>query len=167
MIPGAAFRHLSPSSSEEGRRGGGDAQHRARSAFCQCRYTTPKPPPLKKRGLPVGLLLLLAACSAGEGGDPLPEGEPVFCALAGSQQFKDQCRVERSTVDGAKVIVVRHPDGGFRRLEVSQDGQNLLAADGADQSQSALKGDRYEVILGDDRYVIPATPPAAGDAQPK
>ncbi len=111
--------------------------------------------------------LLLAACTGGEGGEPLPEGEPVFCALAGSQQFVDQCRVERSTVDGAKVIVVRHPDGGFRRLEVSQDGQNLLAADGADQSQSALKGDRYEVILGDDRYVIPANPPAAGNAAPK
>ena len=36
------------------------------------------------------------------------------------------------------------------------DGQNLLAADGADQTQSALKGDRFEVILGPDRYVIPA-----------
>lgn len=112
-------------------------------------------------------VLLLSACSGGDGGEPLPEGEPVFCALAGSQQFTDQCRVERSTVDAAKIIVVRHPDGGFRRLEVSADGQNLLAADGADQSQSALKGDRYEVILGDDRYVIPANPPAVGDAQPK
>ncbi|MFN3517197.1 MAG: hypothetical protein ACK4YM_08570 [Novosphingobium sp.] len=119
------------------------------------------------RGWLVCGFLLLSACSGGEGGEPLPEGEPVFCALAGSQQFADQCRVERFTVDGAKVIVVRHPDGGFRRLEVSQDGQNLLAADGADQSQSALKGDRYEVILGDDRYVIPANPPAADNAAPK
>lgn len=119
------------------------------------------------RGWLAAGFLPLSACSGGESGEPLPEGEPVFCALAGSQQFKDQCRVERSTVDGAKVIVVRHPDGGFRRLEVSRDGQNLLAADGADQSQSALKGDRFEVILGDDRYVISANPPAAGDAQPQ
>lgn len=111
--------------------------------------------------------LLLAACSGEPAGDPLPEGEPVFCALAGSQDFKEQCRVERSSVDGAPVIVVRHPDGGFRRLEVSQDGQNLLAADGADKSQSALKGDRFEVILGDDRYVIPANPPSAGNAAAK
>lgn len=119
------------------------------------------------RGWLAFCVLLLSACSGGEGGEALPEGEPVFCALAGSQQFADQCRVERSTVDGVRIVVVRHPDGGFRRLEVSQDGQNLLAADGADQSQSALKGDRYEVILGDDRYVIPANPPAAGNAAPK
>ena len=58
--------------------------------------------------------------------------------------------------DGVQVIVVRLPDGGFRRLEVSKDGQNLNAADGADRSQSALKGDRFEVILGQDRFVIPA-----------
>lgn len=50
---------------------------------------------------------------------------------------------------------MRHPDGKFRRLVASADSQNLLAADGADQSQSALKGDRWEVILDDDRYVVP------------
>jgi hypothetical protein len=61
----------------------------------------------------------------------------------------------RATVEGAAVLVVRHPDGGFRRFEVSQDGQNLLAADGAEVTQSALKADRWEVILGDNRYVIP------------
>ncbi|HEX4847901.1 MAG TPA: hypothetical protein VFV30_07130 [Novosphingobium sp.] len=119
------------------------------------------------RAAALALTLTVAACSGAPAGDPLPQGEEVFCALGGSQEFKAQCRVERTAVDGAKVIVVRHPDGGFRRLEVSKDGQNLLAADGADQSQSALKGDRYEVILGDDRYVIPANPPAAGDAAPK
>ena len=57
---------------------------------------------------------------------------------------------------GAQVIVVRLPDGGFHRFEVSKDGQNLEAADGADQSQSALKGDRFEVILEQDRFVFPA-----------
>ncbi len=100
--------------------------------------------------------LLLTACSQDFAPPAKIDDEPVFCALAGSQDFKDQCRAERTTVDGAQVIVVRHPDGAFRRLEVSKDGQNLLAADGADQSQSALKGDRFEVILGPDRYVIPA-----------
>ncbi|MFM5923308.1 MAG: hypothetical protein ACKOPG_03870 [Novosphingobium sp.] len=98
----------------------------------------------------------LSACSQGGAEQAEAKGEPVFCALGGSQDFKDQCRIERAVVDGAQVIVVRHPDGAFRRLEVSKDGKNLLAADGADQSQSALKGDRYEVILGPDRYVIPA-----------
>ncbi len=102
------------------------------------------------------LVAALTACSQDYAPPAEANDEPVFCALAGSQQFKDQCRAERTTVDGAQVIVVRHPDGAFRRLEVSKDGQNLLAADGADQSQSALKGDRFEVILGPDRYVIPA-----------
>ena len=98
--------------------------------------------------------MVLAACS------PQPPavaaGETIACALGGSQQFKPDCTVERSMSDGAQEIVVRLPGGGFRRLEVSKDGQNLNAADGADQSESALKGDRFEVILGPDRFVIPA-----------
>ena len=100
------------------------------------------------------LTLLLAACSSQP--PAVAAGETIACALSGSQQFKPDCTAERSMADGAQVIVVRLPDGGFHRLEVSKDGQNLNAADGADQSQSALKGDRYEVILGANRFVIPA-----------
>ena len=103
------------------------------------------------------VLLLLAACSPGGGNKAAAQdGESIACALGGTQQFKPDCTAERSAVDGAQVIVVRLPDGGFHRFEVSKDGQQLLAADGADRSQSALKGDRYEVILGPDRFVIPA-----------
>ena len=98
------------------------------------------------------LLPLLAGCA--QSSEEVP-GEAITCALAGSHEFRPDCRLERTEIDGKAVFVVRHPDGAFRRLEVSADGQNLLAADGAFESQSALKGDRYEVILGDDRYVIP------------
>ena len=101
-----------------------------------------------------GLTLLLAACSPQTPAAAV--GELIACALGGSQQFKPDCTIERSMADGAQVIVVRLPDGGFHRFEVSKDGQNLNAADGADQTQSALKGDRFEVILGQDRFVIPA-----------
>ena len=100
-------------------------------------------------------VLLLAACSKG-GVAKVEDGESIACALGGSLQFKPQCTIERSSADGAEVIVVRLPEGGFHRFVVSKDGQQLLAADGADQSQSALKGDRFEVILGPDRFVIPA-----------
>ena len=100
------------------------------------------------------LTLLLAACSSQP--PAVAAGETIACALTGAKDFKPLCTAERSMADGAQVIVVRLPEGGFRRLEVSKDGQNLNAADGADQSQSALKGDRYEVILGQDRFVIPA-----------
>ena len=98
--------------------------------------------------------LPLAGCSSQA--PDVAAGETIACALSGSQQFKPVCTAERSMADGAQVIVVRLPDGGFHRLAVSKDGQNLNAADGADQSQSALKGDRFEVILGQDRFVIPA-----------
>jgi hypothetical protein len=108
------------------------------------------------RGLALASVTLLAACSQGEAEPGGAKPERVFCALGGSLQFADNCTIERTAVEGAQVIVVRHPDGAFRRLEVSKDGQNLTAADGAEQSQSALKGDRFEVILGDSRYVIPA-----------
>lgn len=102
----------------------------------------------------LGLAPLLAACSPQAPGAAV--GEQIACALGGSQQLKPDCTVERSMAEGKQIIVVRLPDGGSRRLEVSKDGQNLNAADGADQSQSALKGDRFEVILGPDRFVIPA-----------
>lgn len=98
-------------------------------------------------------LVLLAACSG-----PAPEeltGEAIACGLGGATELAQQCRLERTVVEGAQTFVVRHPDGSFRRLVASADGQHLEAADGADASQSALKGDRYEVILGDSRYVIP------------
>jgi hypothetical protein len=100
------------------------------------------------------LLLLLAACGAGGQADQAA-GEPIACALGGAVEFTEDCTLERTTVEGVQVLVVRHPDGGFRRLEVSKDGQNLLAADGAEVTQSARKGDRWEVILGAGRYVIP------------
>lgn len=110
----------------------------------------------------LGLLTLLAAC--GEKPGSAAEDRPieaVYCALGGSLEFTKDCTVERSAEAGRTAIVVRHPDGKFRRLIASADGQNLLAADGADQSQSALKDGRWEVILGDDRYVIPVKADAA------
>lgn len=101
-------------------------------------------------------VLLLGACSKGGVPANAEQGESIACALGGSLQFKPDCTAERSSENGVQAIVVRLPDGGFRRFEVSKDGQQLLAADGADQTKSALKGDRFEVILGQDRFVIPA-----------
>ncbi len=108
------------------------------------------------RYLPL-VTLALAACSPSGGAKAgAQEGEAIACALAGTQQFKPDCSAERSTAEGVQVIVVHLPDGGFHRFEVSKDGQELLTADGAEQSKSALKGDRFEVILGQDKFVIPA-----------
>ncbi len=103
--------------------------------------------------------LLLAACSGGGAAKPEAAQERIWCALGGAKAFAQECTLERGTADGATSYVVRHPDGAFHRFVASKDGQNLLAADGADLSQSALKQDRYEVILGDARYVIPLHAP--------
>lgn len=112
------------------------------------------------------LLPLLAACGDEAAVAPAddPAAELIWCATDGSQEFVQNCGLERALEDGRPALVVRHPDGKFRRLLASVDGQSLLAADGAEQSQSArkadAKGERWEVILGDDRYVVPV----AGDA---
>ncbi len=101
-------------------------------------------------------LALLSACkdpAPGEGG--IAKSETIWCAPDGSTEFKQDCALERGEEEGRPAFVIRHADGKFRRLVVSEDGQSLLAADGAQESQSALKGDRWEVILGDDRYVVP------------
>jgi hypothetical protein len=100
-------------------------------------------------------ILALAACSPGSGAAPEEPQEQIACSVDGATEFSEDCGLERTTVEGAQVLIVRHPDGGFRRLEVSKDGQNLLAADGAEVAQSARKGDRWEVVLGEHRYVIP------------
>lgn len=110
------------------------------------------------------VLALLAACSGGgqaeQSANDAEKPEKIWCALGGASEFKQDCTVERGKEDEAGTFVIRHPDGGFHRLEASKDGQQLLAADGADGTQSARKQDRYEVILGDNRYVIPLHAPA-------
>lgn len=121
---------------------------------------------MMRRAIALVPLAVLSACSdpaPGEGG--AVASEQVWCSLGGAQDFTQDCTLERGTEEGRPAFVVHHPDGKFRRLLASADGQNLLAADGADQSQSALKGDRWEVILGDDRYVVPvAIKPSQADA---
>lgn len=104
------------------------------------------------------LCLILFGCGQA---DDAPAGEPITCALAGASGFAPACRAERAVIDGRPAVVVHHPDGGFRRLVLSADRQHLEAADGADEAQSARKGDRYEVIVGGDKYVIPVSDAAA------
>jgi len=111
------------------------------------------------RGAALLGLAVLTACSGGGAAQPEAAQERIWCALGGAKDFTQDCVLERVDSGGTAVFVVRHPDGAFHRFEASKDGQSLLAADGADLTQSALKQDRYEVILGDARYVIPRHAP--------
>lgn len=110
----------------------------------------------------LAVLIALTACDS-SGIERQEAAEQVWCSLGGSAHFAQECGLERVMEEGRPAFVLRHPDGKFRRLVASADGQQLLAADGADQSQSARKsgpeGERWEVILGDDRYVVPVQAP--------
>lgn len=103
-------------------------------------------------------LLLLAACSSDATDSPPPDpADLIECALAGATAFARDCAVERNQEDGGLVLVVRHPDGGFRRFAVLTDGHGLASADGADEARIAVRGAGIEVAGGVDRYRFPAT----------
>jgi hypothetical protein len=55
------------------------------------------------------------------------------------------------------VLVIRHPDGGFRRFNILTDGRGLEPADGFDETRISLLNDgMIEVSSGDDKYRLPA-----------
>lgn len=113
-----------------------------------------------------GLALLpLAACSPSASETPPPDPDSLIeCALAGAAAFARDCTVEQVREGDGLTLVVRHPDGGFRRFEVLTDGHGLASADGADRAQIAVHGAGIEVAVGADRYRFPAT--IAGDVRP-
>lgn len=101
---------------------------------------------------------MLTACGSGEDGAAgnAPGVETIPCAIAGAGAFANDCVVERARVDGALHLIVRHPDGGFRRFEVVQDGRGLVVADGAETAVARLNGEVLEVAVGADRYRFPS-----------
>ena len=104
------------------------------------------------------LAVMLAACrTAPEGPPRIDEGvEAIACALGGEEKFASACRVERSLAGGTLYLIVRHPDGAFRRFEVLKDGRGLSVADGAEPAVISMAGEDLEVAVGLDRYRFPA-----------
>ena len=105
------------------------------------------------------LALALGACE--QAPPPVPEkaqgDELIACALGDEMEFRQACAVDRAPQGDKLFLVVRHPDGGFRRFEVLTDGRGLAAADGADGAQVALRDGGIEVAVGKDRYRFPAS----------
>ena len=113
-----------------------------------------------RAGLPV-LALLIAGCSSGEEQAdalaPGASGNPVAqCAVGGARALEPVCELEFAQQGDTRVLVVWHPDGSFRRFLVLPDGGGVEAADGADRAQVALVTDGLQVVVGSDRYVLPA-----------
>lgn len=113
-----------------------------------------------------GGLALLAGCSGGAASDPVGQADDsrVACALGSETDFSEKCDVERVQNGEKRELVMRHPDGGFRRFEIVTDGRGLVAADGAEEAVvTPLSDGRIQLSVGDDRYRIPATiKPGAG-----
>lgn len=118
--------------------------------------------PISERAPALLLLLGLAACGRGGGGAPAPAKVPgatvIGCALARGAALAPDCTVERSDTPAGVALVLRQPDGGFRRLLVTADGRGVVAADGAERATVRIVGAReIEVAVADERYRLPAT----------
>lgn len=102
------------------------------------------------------LLCLLGACGEQEAAPP-PSLE-IACAPDGSSAWI-RCAVTRETHDGATILTVTEPEGGFRRLLIDAEGKPDTA-DGAARAlvSSGSKG-TVEIAVDDGRYRLPARAP--------
>jgi len=80
----------------------------------------------------------------------------IACAR-GDAAFASACTVEQAQGRDGLILTVRHTNGAFRRLLVTQDGRGVIAADGAEVAKVTITGaDGIEVARGGDRYRLPA-----------
>lgn len=115
------------------------------------------------------LLLALSACGdagSGTGGKAVEKAVRMIpCALGEATEFKPVCSVEDTIVDRQLYWIVRHPDGGFRRFQMIDNGTRIATADGADEVGMTRVGAEFIVQAGPDRYRFPAAnEPAASSA---
>ncbi len=106
-----------------------------------------------RRAVPL-CLCLLASCTESEA---LPVGAAIECALDGAAGFAAVCSMERQDRDGQRLLVVRHPDGGFRRFELGVPERGMITADGMEQAIVERGDGLVEVRVGADRYRLPVT----------
>jgi putative hemolysin len=108
------------------------------------------------------LLVPLAACGQPEqeqaraAEQRAVEAAPkLFCAQGGGALVA-ACTAERTSTAQGWVLTLRHPDGHFRRLLVTDDGRTITAADGAVPARVTSGPEGVEVSIADDRYRLPA-----------
>jgi hypothetical protein len=114
------------------------------------------------------MLAGLAGCSAqSEPASQAAATTPVSCALAEATTSTSERNAERSSADGKPILVIRHPDGGFRRLAVLDGGRRFAAADGSDPAEAVTNGQEIEVTVGQDHYLLPTPAQASADHAPR
>ncbi len=122
---------------------------------------------ISKQILAVAALLSfpLAACGRGPSGADVEAqqkaetaGDRQIPCARGTAALAPTCTVEQALGKDGLILTVRHADGAFRRLLVTQDGRGVIAADGAEEAKITVVGSEgIEVALGGDRYRLPAT----------
>jgi hypothetical protein len=99
----------------------------------------------------------LKAAEEQQAKDAVAEGK-IECALAGSTSFERKCTTERVTGPEGQLLVIRHPDGGFRRFKILTDGRGVAEADGIEPNfkVTPINANYAEIRSGEDLYRIPA-----------
>ena len=94
----------------------------------------------------LALALAVAACSDVQ--EQADEGAvTIVCAVGPGAERGADCLVERA----GDLLVIRHPDGGFRRLNAA----DLSAADGSNAAQVVEDDETVEIRIAGDRYRWP------------
>lgn len=143
--------------------------------------------PISDRGnlaMGAAALVLLSACAQQPDNGTLAEVEAeqaraaaaagrIPCALAGAENFRTDCTLDRIASAEGTILVLGRADAGYRRFRVAP-GYGVVAADGAEQARVRVVEDGViEVSISNDRYRLPATvqsgaagTPAAAPARP-
>ncbi len=106
--------------------------------------------------IPPAMLIALAGCGSRSAEPQAPPMKVASIACsADSKPFARGCTVERTRQGDGWLLVIRHPDGHFRRFTVSADGVTINSADGSQALAVARDGGGVELIVGGDRYRLP------------
>ena len=104
---------------------------------------------------PLVLALLLAACGTRQEGAAVDTS--IECRIDGTDGFERVCRIEAADSADGRILTVRKPDGGFRRLRVTTDGAGIVAADGAELAEvRQLANGVSQVSIGGESFRLPA-----------
>jgi hypothetical protein len=102
------------------------------------------------------VLVLLTGCEA----KPVAESKVAMaqpenrieCATGDAKHFAEDCAIERGV---GNALILRHGDGGFRRLTLDADG-TIDTADGAETVDvKSMSDGRAEITVGKDSYRLP------------
>ena len=115
----------------------------------------------------VTLILLVSACGKPDNevlaeaerraAEQAPDDGKVECAINGDSEFTRGCETERLSGEDGVTMIIRHPDGGFRRFKVLTDGRGLEAADGSERAKiSIVEDNKILVSVGPDKYIMSA-----------